>query len=156
MSDESGCGRMKCDFCQGDGVIEDEYGEWQLEAVKIIPLPPVVLSGPPLPRPYCAEEPYWVLFMKYLGEDCESGEKASFPIKYCPVCGRRLVDPVRRPLTPEEWVKRERARRKEAGYAEKVSKQEAFFRALDEFGKTVKKNDDGSVEVPFAKNREER
>ena len=29
----------KCEFCQGDGFIEDEYGEWKLEAVKIEPLP---------------------------------------------------------------------------------------------------------------------
>lgn len=142
---------MKCDFCQGDGCIEDEYGEWKLEVEKIEPLPPVILSGEWEGQPK-AEPPYWSLFMKYIDEGYENGEKASFPIKYCPVCGRRLADRVRQqPLTPEEWIKRERARRQEPGYAEKVAKQAELFRSLDEFGKTIKKNADGSVEVPFAR-----
>ena len=83
---------MKCEFCQGSGYIEDEYGEWKLEAVKLTPLPPVILSGDPDPLPYHAEAPYWALFMKYLDEDHENGEKASFPINFCPVCGRNLND----------------------------------------------------------------
>lgn len=82
----------KCEFCQGDGCIEDEYGEWKLEAVKIEPLPPIVLSGDPGIVPYHAEAPYWVLFMKYLDEDFTAGEKASFPIKFCPMCGRSLSE----------------------------------------------------------------
>ena len=81
---------MKCEFCQGDSFIEDEYGEWKLEAVKIEPLPPIVLSGDPGIVPYHAEDPYWALFMKYLDEDITAGEEASFPINFCPVCGRQL------------------------------------------------------------------
>lgn len=68
----------KCEFCQGDGCIEDEYGEWKLEAMKIVPVPP--------------QSPYWTLFMKFLDEDFTAGEKASFPINFCPVCGRNLND----------------------------------------------------------------
>jgi len=68
----------KCEFCQGDGFIEDEYGEWKLEAMRIVPLSP--------------QSPYWALFMKYLDEDFTAGEKASFPIKFCPMCGMSLSE----------------------------------------------------------------
>lgn len=151
---------MKCEFCQGDEYIEDEYGEWKLEAVKHTPLPPIILRGE-VDRPPVAEPPYWSLFLKYIDEGNENAQRASFPINYCPVCGRRLAERVRQqPLTPEEWIKRERARRQEPGYAEKyaekVAKQAELFRSLDEFGKTIKENEDGSVEAPLPKDIEER
>lgn len=104
-----------CEFCHGEGFIEDEYGEWKLEAVKITPLPPIVLSGlKDILPPYHAEAPYWALFMKYIDEDHTNVEKASFPISYCPVCGRKLEE-TKKHLTPEEWIKRERSRRNNLG-----------------------------------------
>lgn len=82
-----------CDFCQRNGYIEDEYGEWKLQVVKLTPLPPVILSGDvPFHRPPEAEPPYWALFLKYLDAECGRGEQGSFPINFCPVCGRKLKD----------------------------------------------------------------
>lgn len=78
-----------CPFCQGDGCIDDEYGEWTLKAVKITPLPPIVLSGSRDIIPHEAEKPYWALFA-YNDYDDATGERASYPIKFCPECGRRL------------------------------------------------------------------
>lgn len=138
--------RIECEFCQGNSYIEDEYGEWKLEAVKIEPLPPIVLSGDPGIVPYQAEAPYWALFMKYLDEDFTAGEKASFPINFCPVCGRDLRTP-KKPLTPEEWIRRERERRKQPGYEEAKKEQQALFARIDKIGKDVKVNEDGSIEV---------
>ena len=104
--------RIECDFCQGSGYIEDEYGEWKLQAVKLTPLPPIILSGDiPYHRPPDADPPYWSLFLRYLDEGCGKGERASFPINYCPVCGRDLRPP-KKPLTPDEWIRRERARKR--------------------------------------------
>lgn len=82
-----------CDFCKGRSFIEDEYGEWKLHSVKLTPLPPVILSGdiPSHSQPE-AEPPYWALFLKYIDEGFEKGEMASFPIRFCPVCGQELKD----------------------------------------------------------------
>ena len=142
---------MVCEFCQGDGCIEDEYGEWKLEAVKLTPLPPVILSGDPEPLPYHAEAPYWALFMKYLDEDYENGEKASFPINFCPVCGRQLneeypthYDKGNLVLSASDWV----ALQKKLRDPETIRKRDEFFSELDKL--EVKKNPDGSFEVPFA------
>lgn len=138
--------RIECEFCQGDGCIEDEYGEWKLEAVKIEPLPPVVLSGDPGIVPYHDEAPYWALFMKYLDEDFTAGEKASFPINFCPVCGRDLRPP-KKPLTPDEWIRKHRELRKKPGYEESVKQQQEAFAKISEFDKEFRLNEDGSVEV---------
>ena len=145
--------RIECDFCQGNSCIEDEYGEWKLEAVKIEPLPPIVLSGDPGIVPYQAEAPYWVLFMKYLDEDFTAGEKASFPINFCPVCGRDLRPP-KKPLTPDEWIRKHRELRKKPGYEEQRAEQleaakrrDTLFAELDQMD--ITHNPDGSVEVPF-------
>ena len=138
--------RIECEFCQGGGCIEDEYGEWKLEVVKIEPLPPIVLSGYPGIVPYHAEAPYWALFMKHLEEDFTVGEKASFPIKYCPMCGRDLRPP-KKPLTPEEWIRKQRELRKKSGYEEAVKQQQETFAKISEWDKEFRINKDGSVEV---------
>lgn len=143
-----------CEFCQGNGCIEDEYGEWKLEAVKLIPLPPVVLSGDPVPMPYHAEAPYWALFMKYSDEGVEAGEKASFPINFCPVCGSQLNEnyPTHYErntlvMSAKDWVSFQKSLRN----PERIKRQEKFFAELDEM--EVIKNADGSVEVPFEPRR---
>lgn len=139
--------RIECDFCQGSGYIEDEYGEWKLQAVKLMPLPPVILSGDiPYHRHPDADPPYWSLFLRYLDEGCGKGEHASFPINYCPVCGRDLRPP-KKPLTPEEWIRRERERRKQPGYEEAVRQQQETFSKISEWEKEFRINEDGSVEV---------
>lgn len=138
-----------CDFCQGDGYIEDEYGEWKLEAVKLTPLPPVVLSGGGEPIPYHAEAPYWAMFMKYSDEDYTVGEKASFPINFCPVCGRQLNEnyPTHYErntlvLSAKDWVSFQRSLRD----PERIKRRDEFFKELDSMD--IKKNPDGSWEVP--------
>ena len=102
---------MNCEFCQGSGYIEDEYGEWKLQAVKLTPLIPVVLSGPSDLVSPDSDPPYYALFLRYLDEGYDKGEHTSFPINYCPVCGGDLRHP-KKPLTPEEWIRRARARKR--------------------------------------------
>lgn len=142
-----------CEFCQGDGCIEDEYGEWKLEAVKLTPLPPVVLSGD-IDLPYHAEAPYWAMFMKYIDEDYQHGEKASFPINFCPVCGRQLNEdyPTHYKgstlvMSAKDWVSFQKSLRD----PERIKRQEKFFAELDNM--EVMHNADGSVEVPFEPRR---
>ena len=138
--------RIECDFCQGNGCIEDEYGEWKLQAVKLTPMIPVVLSGPPDPVPPDADPPYYALFLRYLDDGYDKGEYASFPIKYCPMCGRNLESP-KKPLTPEEWIRKQRELRKKPGYEEAVKQQKETFAKIDEWEKEFRINEDGSVEV---------
>ena len=138
--------RIDCEFCQGGGFIEDEYGYWKLQAVKLTPMIPVVLSGHSDLVPPNADPPYYALFLRYLDEGYDKGEHASFPIKFCPVCGRDLRPP-KKPLTPEEWVRKERERRKQPGYEEAKKAQQELFTRIDEFGKDCKVNEDGSIEV---------
>ena len=138
---------MSCELCQGNGCIEDEYGEWKLQAVKLTPLPPIILSGDnPYHRHPAAEPPYWALFLRYLDEGCGKGEHASFPIKYCPLCGRSLEAP-KKPLTPDEWIKKQRELRKKPGYEDSVKQQQEAFAKISEFDKEFRLNEDGSVEV---------
>ena len=114
--------RIGCDFCQENGYIEDEYGEWKLRAVKLTPLPPIILSGPPDLVPPEADPPYYAMFLCDIDKGAGKGEEASFPIKYCPMCGRSLEAP-KKPLTPDEWIRRERERRKTPEYAEQQRKK---------------------------------
>ena len=100
--------RTECEFCQGDGCIEDEYGEWKLAEVTIVPFPALDLDTGEYEK--TAEPPYHVLFLQYLDDECGvHGEQGSFPIKYCPICGRCLEAP-KKPLTPEEWIRKRRER----------------------------------------------
>ena len=63
----------------------DETGEYEAEIVKITPLPAIDLGTGRV----CGtgKPPYFSLFVSY---DFEEGEKASFPIIFCPMCGKRL------------------------------------------------------------------
>lgn len=77
-----------CDFCAGRGKIEDEYGEWELDCVKIMPLPAINLTTGE--KDETADPPYHALFLRYLDDEEDKGEHGSFPIRFCPVCGREL------------------------------------------------------------------
>ena len=82
-------GRMsECAFSNGDEIIEDEYGEWKLECVGITPLPAIDLTTGEKAK--TADPPYTALFLKYLDSEYGQGEQGSFPIRYCPMCGRKL------------------------------------------------------------------
>lgn len=76
-----------CEYCASRKTIEDEYGEFEGKIVKITPLPAIDLTtGETEP---VANPPYYALFISY---DWDEGEKGSFPIKFCPICGRDLVE----------------------------------------------------------------
>ena len=75
-----------CDYCMRGKVIDDEYAEYEAKIVKITPLPAIDLSTGAIDTD--ADPPYFSLFISY---DWGEGEKGSFPIKYCPMCGRDLT-----------------------------------------------------------------
>lgn len=138
----------KCDFCQGDGYIEDEYGEWKLEDVTITPLPAIDLETGE--RDESAEPEYHALFLKYLDEEYGKGEQGSFPINFCPVCGRQLNEnyPTHYAggnliLSKSDWDKFLGKLRD----PETIRRRDKFFAALDAM--EIKRNNDGSYEVPF-------
>lgn len=139
--------RGKCDFCQGDGCIEDEYGEWKLEAVTLTPLPAINLTTGEVEK--TSDAPYHALFLKYLYEE-HGSECGSFKINFCPVCGRQLNENYpshweggQLVLSKDAWEEFE-AKQKDP---ETIRRRNKFFAALDAM--KIKKNADGSVEVPF-------
>lgn len=78
--------RRLCDFCERGKRMNSEEGEHDLKLVKLTPLPAVNLtSGEIETKP---GKPYYAMFL-YTPD--ETGEAATFPVKYCPVCGRKLV-----------------------------------------------------------------
>lgn len=138
----------KCEFCQGDGWIEDEYGEWKLEEVTLTPLPAINLTTREVEP--ASDEPYHALFLKYIDEEYGSGEHGSFPINFCPVCGRQLNENYpshweggKLVLSKDAWKEFE-AKQKDP---ETIRRRNKFFAALDAM--KIKKNEDGSMEVPF-------
>ena len=66
-------------------VIDDEYAEYEAKIVKITPLPAIDLSTGEVDT--TADPPYYSFFVSY---DFDEEEIGSFPIKYCPMCGRDL------------------------------------------------------------------
>lgn len=139
--------KNNCEFCQGSGCIEDEYGEWKLEKVTITPFPAIELNTGKRER--VAAPPYHALFLKYLEEDFEC-EQGSFPINFCPVCGRQLNedypthwDKGNLILSKSDWKKLVEKLKD----PETIRRRDKFFAALDAM--EMKKNMDGSVEVPF-------
>lgn len=79
--------RRLCDFCERGKRMESEEGEHDLRLVKLTPLPAINLtSGETAEK---AEPPYYAMIL----HDPEYGdEAATFPIKFCPLCGRKLVE----------------------------------------------------------------
>ena len=82
-----------CPFCEKHVPLEDEYGEYWLHYTELYPLTPIVLSGN---VESIEEPPFASLFLYEDGAVEGEGEKASFPINYCPVCGKKLEPGVRR------------------------------------------------------------
>lgn len=79
---------MMCEFCGASKPLEDEYDNYEAKIVRLIPLPPINLTTGKYENEL--ELPYYALFI-YDQYDGRSGEIASIPIKYCPICGRRLL-----------------------------------------------------------------
>lgn len=78
--------RRLCDFCERGKHMQSEEGEHDMELVKLTPLPAINLtSGEIETKP---GKPFYAMFL----HDPEYGdEAATFPVKFCPVCGRKLV-----------------------------------------------------------------
>lgn len=76
---------MKCDFCDLLMPVRDEYDRYSMYCTKLIPFPELNLTTGEEAKE--ADPPYYALF---LYEDSFAGERGSFPIKYCPFCGKKL------------------------------------------------------------------
>lgn len=75
-----------CKYCNGEMCrIEDEYEEFEADIVHITPFPAIDLNTGKIVAD--AADPYYALFIYYYGD---TGEKGSFPINFCPMCGERL------------------------------------------------------------------
>lgn len=136
-----------CQFCSGKGKIEDEYCEWELDCVKLTPLPGIDLTSGEYDAD--AEPPYYALFLRYLDDEEDRSEHGSFPINFCPVCGRQLN--VNYPthyerntlvMSAKDWVSFQKSLRD----PERIKRQKKFFAELDNM--EIKENPDGSWEVP--------
>lgn len=78
--------RRLCDFCERHKLIDDEYGRYKIGCVKLIPLPAINLTTGEKSDPKRNVE--YSMFV-YESDD-DTGEVGSFPIKFCPYCGRKL------------------------------------------------------------------
>ena len=143
----------ECSFCQGNGCIKDEYGEWMLEEVTVTPLPSINLTTGEVGK--TADSPYHAMFLKYLYEE-HGYEQGSFPINFCPVCGRQLNKDYPTHwergclvLSAKDWV----AFQKSLRDPEAIRQRDAWFAELDKM--EVKENPDGSWEVPFEPKKKE-
>ena len=78
--------RRICDFCERGKRMNSDEGEHDLRLVKLTPLPAINLtSGETAEK---AEPPYYAMFLYDMDRE---GEAATFPVKFCPICGRKLV-----------------------------------------------------------------
>ena len=75
----------KCDFCELLMPVQDEYGRYSMYCTRLVPFPALDLDTGEYAEK--ADPPYYSLFIY---EDGVAGEQGSFPIKYCPCCGRKL------------------------------------------------------------------
>ena len=73
--------RRLCDFCERRRPIDDYYGRYSLEFKRLIPFPSINLT---------TGEQREIKYALFLYEDEDDGEVGSFPIKFCPLCGRKL------------------------------------------------------------------
>lgn len=140
-----------CEFCSGQGKIEDEYCEWELDCVKMTPLQAINLTTGETAAE--ADAPYYAMFLRYL-DDEDRSEHGSFQINFCPVCGRQLnvnypthYDGNSLILSAKDWVSFQKSLRD----PERINRQKKFFAELDNM--EVMHNADGSVEVPFEPRR---
>lgn len=77
--------RRLCDFCERHRPIDDEYGSYTMEFTKLTPLESINLTTGERTEPKRKVE-----YALFLYEDKDDGEVGSFPIRYCPLCGRKL------------------------------------------------------------------
>ena len=77
--------RRLCDFCERHRPIEDDYGRFTMEFTKLIPCESINLTTGERTEPKRKVE-----YALFLYEDKDDGEVGSFPIRYCPLCGRKL------------------------------------------------------------------
>lgn len=73
--------RRLCDFCERRRPIDDDYGRYTMEFTRLIPFPSINLT---------TGEQKEIKSALFLYEDKDDGEVGSFPIKFCPLCGRKL------------------------------------------------------------------
>lgn len=78
--------RRLCDFCERRRPIEDDYGRYTMELTRLIPLSSINLTTGEKTEPKNKAE-----YAMFLYEDKDDGEAGSFPIKFCPLCGRKLT-----------------------------------------------------------------
>ena len=79
--------RRLCDFCERGKRMNSEEGEHDLRLVKLTPVSPINLTNPN-EEEIKLGKPFYAMFL----HDPEYGdEAATFPVKYCPFCGRKLV-----------------------------------------------------------------
>lgn len=79
--------RRLCDFCERGKRMNSEEGEHGLRLVKLTPVTPIDLTNQN-EEEIKLEKPFYAMFL----HDPEYGdEAATFPVKYCPFCGRKLV-----------------------------------------------------------------
>lgn len=78
-----------CEFCEANKPLEDEYNNYEAKIERLITIPPIN----PTTGKYEEDDlvlPYYALFIYDVCAN-RSGEIASIPITYCPICGRRLL-----------------------------------------------------------------
>ena len=77
-----------CEYCNyKKKPIADEYDAYEAQITQITPMPAMNLTTGE--QDVEAEPPYHSLFIYEYGGRYEV---ASFPIRYCPVCGKRLKE----------------------------------------------------------------
>ena len=81
--------RRLCDFCERGKPLEDDCGEYELYLRKCTPLPAINLTTGEEAK--TAAPPFYSMFLYYAEREENDGEVADFPIKFCPMCGRKLV-----------------------------------------------------------------
>lgn len=79
--------RRLCDFCERRRPIDDYYGRYSLEFKRLIPFPSINLTTGEQKEP---EQK--IKYALFLYEDKDDGEAGRFPIKFCPLCGRKLTE----------------------------------------------------------------
>lgn len=79
--------RRICDFCERGKRMNSEEGDHDLRLVKLTPVTPIDLTNPN-EEEIKLGKPFYAMFL----HDPEYGdEAATFQVKYCPFCGRKLV-----------------------------------------------------------------
>lgn len=79
--------RRLCDFCERGKRMESAEGKHEMNLLTITPVTPIDLTNQNMEKikfgkPYCAMSLYTT---------DRTGEAATFPVKFCPICGRKLV-----------------------------------------------------------------